>query len=316
MNFQNIILGDIGGTKSRFAILFDLKPEFKNLKIYTNSNYSSFDEVFLEYLQTLRGIKRDILFLASAGPVIKDSAFLTNLSWKISIKEIKKKFSFKRIILVNDLYSLSGCIFYLKNDDIKVLKEGDPYKKYPKAFLAPGTGLGISFLISKNPLKILPSEGGHIPFSPQNYEEIEFIEHLKSKGKAYTYEEALSGKGLSNWYEFYNGKTLTPEEITKKAKEGNKEALRVIKKFFELLGRRCYEISVTFQPFGGIYLAGGVLLALKEFFIQKEFSEIFFENFYYFKHMQEILKKIPIYLILHPFPVLLGALTILHSRLK
>ncbi len=315
---KNIIIGDIGGTKSRFVYLTDLKSEFdsKTTRVYLNSRYSSFEEVFSEYLKEAGIKEKDILFLAVAGPVIKGEALLTNLSWKISAKEIKRKFQLKRIFLVNDLYALSGCVFLLSKNDLKPIKEALFIKNYPKAFLAPGTGLGLSFLISKNPLKILPSEGGHIPFSPQKKEEFEFLKYLKAKNRAQTYEEALSGRGLSNWYDFYTGKELLPEEITERAKSGEKEAHRVIKKFFELLGRRCYEISVSLQPFGGIYLAGGVLEALRDFFEQREIFEIFFENFYFFDHMKRLLEKIPIYLILHPFPVLLGALTILHSRLK
>lgn len=316
MTENYIILGDIGGTKSRFVYLRNLESEFSEIKFYTNSNYSSFEEVFSEYL-TREDIKeRNILFLAVAGPVIKGEAFLTNLSWKISIRDIKKRFQFKKIILVNDLYALSGCMFYLKEGDLKPIKKAHPIKNYPKAFLAPGTGLGISFLISKNPLKILPSEGGHIPFSPQSEEEFEFLKYLKAKNKSQTYEETLSGRGLSNWYAFFTGKELSPQEITNRAKNGEKEALMVIKKFFELLGRKCYEISVSLQPFGGIYLTGGVLDALREFLEQREILQGFYENFYFFEHMKRLIENIPIYLILHPFPVLLGALTILHSQLR
>ncbi|MGC9109329.1 MAG: glucokinase [Caldimicrobium sp.] len=313
---NNIIIGDIGGTKSRFAILSELKPQFENLKVYFNSNYSSFEEVFSEYLKSLRDFKRDILFLAVAGPVIKGVSLLTNLYWKISVKQLKKKFNFRKIFLVNDLYALSGCLFFLRDNDLKIIKSGKSFKSYPKAFLAPGTGLGISFLISKYPLKILPSEGGHIPFSPQNLEELKFLDYLQSIGRPKTFEEALSGKGLSNWYSFYTGKRLTTEEIIEKVKCGEIDAIKVIKKFFELLGRRCYEISVAFLPFGGIFLAGGVLEGLKEFFDSKEFLEEFFKNYYFCEQMKELLEDIPIYLILHPFPVLLGALTILRSQLK
>lgn len=316
MSFKHIVLGDIGGTKSRFCYLFDLTPKFEKVKIYLNSSYSSFEEVFSEYLQVLGGFEREILFLAVAGPVIKGESFLTNLSWKISIKEIKKRFAFKKVILVNDLYALSGCVFHLKEEEVRVLKGGKNFKAYPKAFIAPGTGLGISFLISGNPLKILPSEGGHIPFSPQEKEEFEFLKYLKSKGKTPTFEEALSGRGLSNWYNFYTGKELAPFEITQRAKEGEKAALRVIQKFFELLGRRCYEIAISLQPFGGIYLAGGVLIALKDFLNQEKILESFFKNFYFFTALRDLLEKVPIFLILHPFPVFLGALTILRNRLK
>ncbi|MFN4197372.1 MAG: glucokinase, partial [Caldimicrobium sp.] len=219
-----------------------------------------------------------------------------------------------RVILKNDLYLLAGAIERLNKDELKLIKQGEESKGYPKAFISVGTGLGISFLISKNPLKILPSEGGHSPLS--FWEEKSFFKYLKERKKDVVWEEVLSGRGLENLYEYYFKERKKAEEITDGAKKGQEREVYVIRKFFELLGRKCYEVAVMIEPFGGIYLAGGVIKALFEFLEEEEYKRSFLYNFYFSERLRNLLEALPIYAISHPFPALLGAETILRSLQK
>jgi glucokinase len=310
------IIGDIGGTSSRLALLSLPQNKFNQLKIYKNQDFSNLQEILSIFLKEIGHLDELSLFLALAGPVLAGEVKITNLNWTVKAKDLKKVFPFQRIIMVNDLYALAGSIFQLSKGDILEIKKGKNLKPYPKAFLAVGTGLGIAFLLSKNPLKILASEGGHTPFPAQSREEFEFLENLSHRGLKGTYEEVLSGRALANWYFFYSKERLTPEEISTKAKNGDPLALKVIEKIFSILGRICYEIAVTLQPFGGIYLGGGVLQNLKNFFEDPYFKQRFLEEFYFTEKLRTLLERIPIYLILHPFPGLLGAQTILRSQLK
>lgn len=312
------IIGDIGGTSSRLALLSLDQNKLNHLRVYKNQDFSNLQEVLSCYLEEIKPKISPSLFLALAGPVIKGEVRITNLNWQVKKADLRRLFSFQRVILVNDLYAQAGAIFHLTKEDLFEVKKGKKLRAYPKAFLSVGTGLGMAFLLGKNPLKILASEGGHTPFPVQTLEELRYLEFLVSQGIKATSEETLSGRALSNWYGFYSqGKEKpTPEEVSLRAREGEILALKVLEKIFSLLGRKCYEIAVTLQPFGGIYLGGGVLQNLKEFFAASALKERFLEEYYFSNKLKELLEKIPIYLILHPFPGLLGALTILHSRLK
>jgi len=313
---KEALIGDIGGTKSRLALYSFKDSSFKNLKVFYNKDFSSIEAVLTHYLKEQTQILPETLFLALAGPVLKGKARLTNLGWVVSERSLKKRFPFKRVILVNDLYALAGCVFHLKEEELLLIKEGKREKGAPRAFLAPGTGLGVSFLLSERPLEVLASEGGHTPFAPQRDEELRFIEFLKRFGLAPTYEEALSGKGLTNWYTFFTGLKKPPEEIIQDFHRGEEEAERVVMAFFEILGRKCYEIAVFMQPSGGLYLAGGVIENLKEAFERKDYREAFLENLYFSERLKGLIERIPVFLILHPFPVLLGAQTILRNLLR
>ncbi len=314
----NWIIGDIGGTSSRLALLSLDQNKFNHLRVYKNQEFSNLQEVLSCYLEEIKLRIRPSLFLALAGPVIKGEVRITNLNWQVKKSDLRRLFSFQRVILVNDLYAQAGAIFYLSKEDLFEVKKGKKLRAYPKALLSVGTGLGMAFLLGKNPLKILASEGGHTPFPVQNLEELKFLEFLSSQGIKATFEETLSGRALSNWYSFYSqgSEKLTPEEVSLRAREGDTLALKAVEKIFSLLGRKCYEIAITLQPFGGIYLGGGVLQNLREFLGSSSVKKSFLEEYYFSDKLKNLLEEIPIYLILHPFPGLLGALTILRSRLR
>jgi len=312
------LIADIGGTNSRLTLIKDLNKKFLKLKVYPSKNFKNIYELIKNYFSEINSAKKQnikIAVISVAGPVIKNKAHLTNLEWDVDGSKIKKYFDFEKVILVNDLYGLAASVLLLKKKDLFKIKPEKRTISEPKAFIAPGTGLGEAILVKRNPLIILPTEGGHLSFSPLNSEEWEYLQFLKEKEEELSWEKALSGTAISYWYEFYYKKTLHPKEITKLAKKGDEKAQKVILKFFELLGRKVSQIAFMSIPFGGIYLSGGVLIALKEFFEKQEYKNQFFKGYYINKKMEKILKIFPIYLILYPYPVLLGGLSILRSQL-
>lgn len=313
-----ILLGDVGGTNCRFALVKKRGRKFFYFKIYKSKNFKNLFEIIENYLKEslhLQKEKVELAILAVAGPVFDKEAFLTNLNWKVSSQELEKSFNLKKVLLLNDLEALAGCLNFLKKEELIPLY-GLPVKAFPKAFLSLGTGLGEAVLVKEKPLTLLPTEAGHTFFSPLEEEEWNYLNFLKKKGEELSWESTLSGKGLSLLYEFFYKENKSSEEITSLAKEGKPFAKKVILKFIELIGRKVSQTALTSLPLGGIYLAGGVILGLKQFLMDKEnysfFQKGYLENF----KMRFLLQKIPVYIINHPFPGLLGALSILRNQQK
>ncbi len=310
-----ILIADIGGTKSRLTLVRKNSKKFFELKIYKSKNFKNIYDVVKKYFLDISLKKRpNIAVFSVAGPVIGNQAHLTNLEWKVSKYKLKKIFGFEKVILINDLQALSASILSLKKSEIFNIKSAKSSKKEPKAFIAPGTGLGEAILVKENPLIILPTEGGHIFFSSLDEEEFNYLKFLEKKGEELSWEKALSGKALSYWYEYYFNESLDPEKITALAKDKNPKALKVIKKFFELLGRKISQLAFYSLPEGGIYIAGGVIYALKEFLEIQEFKEAFLKGYFENKKLEKLLEKFSINIIVHPNPCLLGALSILHNQ--
>jgi glucokinase len=312
-----ILIADIGGTNSRLTLVRKKSKNFINLKVYKSKNFKDIYEVVKSYFSEL-DLKKipNVAVIALAGPVIKDQAYLTNLNWKVSKYKLKKLFGFKEVILINDLQALSASIMLLKKSEILNIKGKKTLKKEPKAFIAPGTGLGEAILVKEKPLTILPTEGGHIFFSPLNEEEFKYLKFLEKKGEELSWEKALSGKALSYWYEYYFNEVLPPEKITELARKKDPKALKVIRKFFELLGRKTSQLALYSLPEGGIYIAGGVIQALKEFLEWQEFKEVLLKGYFKNEKLKGLLDNFSLNVILYPNPSLLGALAILHNQQK
>jgi len=313
---MTVVLGDIGGTNTRLCINKAGSKRLLNLRVFKNRNYESFYQLLDEYLVTLpKELFPEFGVFAVAGPVLEGKVRLTNLNWNISCGYLKRRFKLKKVVLVNDLFALAASIVFTGKRYCDSVKSGKKKKRLPKAFIAPGTGLGESILVSTNPLTILPTEGGHIFFAPLSKEEFEYLEFLKTKGEELSWEKAISGPAISFWYEFFWGQVIPPEKVTELAKNGDEKALRVIKKFFELLGKKASQLAFVSLPFGGIYIAGGVSQALKDFFFDPSCKKEFFRGYFLNEKMRHLLENFEINLYLnHPHPVLLGALVIAHSQ--
>lgn len=309
------LLGDIGGTKARLAIYDPVESQIKIQRIFQSREFSSIDHLLTSFLKSVSS-RPEYAILALAGPVIKGKVTMTNLGWKVDSKALKKNFKFKKVTLINDLQAIACSIFLLSDQDLFPARVVESIRKYPKAFMAPGTGLGVSVLVSRNPLRVMATEAGHVLFTPLDDEEWGFSQFLRDKGILPVWEEVLSGRGLSNLYEFFYKKQLSPEEIVSFAMKGDYQARKIVAKYLGLLGRKSYEIALSFEPFGGIFLAGGLILAMKTFLEKEEMRREFFSGYFCNEKLKELLSAIPIFLILHPHPGLLGVQTIVHIQSK
>ncbi len=309
------LIGDIGGTKSRFSLVKGNK--FCKISVYFNKEFKNFYQVLNTYLKerSLSAFERAVF--ACAGPVFKEKVFLPNIGWEIKLSDLKKKlkkFKVKKILLVNDLFALSFSFFSsVFRKYLYFLEKSKPVKKEPALFIAPGTGLGVSAVVNRDCKIVLPTEAGHSFIPVFTQEEKDFTEFLKQKGLEVSLEKFFSGNALSYWYEFYTGESLSGEKICERALKGEKHALKTIEKIISLFGRICAHFAFIFLPYGGIYLAGGLSHGLFPFFKEKKFRNLFFENFYVNPDYKEIFKHFPIALYLHPEPVFLGALSILRN---
>lgn len=308
-----MLVVDVGGTYTKLGILEGKR--IKNLVVYRSKDFRGFHDLLKFYVKTtkIRDFPKEI-YLAVAGPVIENRATLTNLGWKIKEEEIRRKYGFERVFLFNDLFSLALGYRFISRDYIKTIKKGFFKQKLPKVFIAPGTGLGEAVLLGENPTIVVPTEGGHTFFASLEKEEFAFIEFLKEKEEELSWEKALSGPALTRWYEFYFRETLSPEQICEQAKRKDKRALKVIGKVLELLGRKASQSALSFLAYGGIYIAGGLIKGLSSFLEKAEFKDRFLRGFFANLKMEGLLKKFTVRIILHPYPVLLGALAIHHNQ--
>jgi glucokinase len=127
-------------------------------------------------------------------------------------------------------------------------------------------------------------------------------------------ERLLSGPGLINLYnalcELANvpAAPFTPAQITSpRIWEEDARARQATATFCAMLGTMAGNLALTLGARGGIYIAGGIVPKLGDFFAQSEFRARFEAK----GRFRCYLAAIPTFVIARPLPALLGAATLL-----
>ena len=265
---EKVFLLDIGGTNVRYALAEKGKTSIE--KIFKKNIGSESLNKLLEDLLTTESEKVLNIVISAAGPKLDGIIKMTNRSYIIDPNEIKEKFSLKECHLLNDWESIAYGHAYLNQKDCINLinKEVSSYNKN-SLYFGPGTGLGVSILLDDQ--IVISSEYGNTNIGVEELigEDLSKLHHFKS------IEDTLSGKAISKIYEIKTRKNLSAEEIFSQAKNDDLVAKEIIQDFIERLATILSDLTLSFLPGGGIYLAGNLTRSLKDFINTKIFEEKF-----------------------------------------
>ncbi|MBI2649818.1 glucokinase [Candidatus Woesearchaeota archaeon] len=324
-----ILGGDIGGTNTNLGI-FGVKNGFTALLLSFHFKskelkglHHAINEI-LSYMQKNYRIKIAKACIAGAGVVSskRNSIRITKLGWSISNKQLSKSTGLKKILFINDFEAVGYGINMLKKTDVAVVKKSRKIPKAPIVVIGAGTGLGKTTLAYDGHCKSytpLPSEAGHCDFPAQSKLEIEVVDFIKKHRKIkqnVSYEQVVSGIGLENIYLFLRRKgKIKPTKYTKEA-DNAKNKPQVISKYRKI-DETCRKTFAIFKnayakfaancaldalPYAGIYIAGGIAPKNKDIF-----GAGFAKTFEKCHERSDVLKKIPIYLVLNYNVGLLGS---------
>jgi glucokinase len=331
------VLGvDIGGTNTNLVIA---GIRNKNPTLLFSLNFKSQElpslipavKETISFANKTYRIYIDNAVIGAAGVVSSshDAATLTNVPWDISKKRLLENTSLSSVYIMNDFQMIGYGINMLNpknNDDLFLVKPGwgeSSASIATKAILGAGTGLGKSILVYDEHFDAhipIPSEGGHEDFPMQNEFEIKlatFIKKLRNIKQPLSYEEVLSGRGIEVIYQFLRNTqqfkvSKYTEEIDattdkaplisnyKEKDETCKETFRLFTRFY---GRCAKNFVLDSLARGGLYIAGGIASKNKEIFMTKDFINEFVNA----HQRSEVLKKIPVYIIVNYDVSLYGA---------
>lgn len=312
---------DIGGTKTLWTIWEDSQViDRGTVSTNTITDFTMFIKTLADDFTAARPRdKITHLSFALAGPITDDKLELTNTGQIIDLTEMRAAFPDTKIIFLNDLESLAHSIEHLTEPDQLALfrSVASSDAKGAKAVLSLGTGLGVA-AVSREGI-VIPSEGGHIDFSPNGEKQKMIYDRLSKQYGHVSYERLLSGQGLSNIFsiildEQESGgsdaiacrprQKMHPAQITALARSGNRTAKEAFRIFSEILGAACGNYALVYNASGGIYIGGGMIPKILTL-IDKEV----FENAYLNKgRFKDFLDNIPVYVIIDETAPSLGAM--------
>jgi glucokinase len=323
MNYseQRIVLaGDIGGTKTNLGLFAQGqdRPEMLAMESYSSGHATGLSELITRFLDAHpRSISAACFGIA--GPVIDGRSKATNLPWEVSEAEIKLKFNWEEVSLINDLAATAVAVPLLQERELKALNSA-PAQSGNIGLVAPGTGLGVSFLVRVDgKLHPLPSEGGHVDFSPTNEDEVELWRNLRDSWDHVSVERLASGPGIFAIYSWLKKrdnheepawliekmKLSDPPAVISEAAlvEKLEPCVKTLELFASILGAVAGNLALTGMTTGGMYLGGGIVPQILPILEKSNFMIAFTDK----GRFKDLLSKIPVYVILNDKAALMGA---------
>jgi glucokinase len=286
---------------------------------YKSADYPSLKAVVAEFLSDARE-KVELAVFGVAGPVVGGKSTTTNLPWTISEDQLRERLDLKKVKLLNDLEATAYGVIQLGDEDLVTLNEARP-RSGTKGVIAPGTGLGEAIILYKEgQYHVLPSEGGHTDFGPNNLFEIELLRHLLGRFGHVSYERICSGMGLPLIYDYLKENRYAPELpemaealaqaadptpiIVEKAMAHECElSIAALNSFVSILGAEASNLALKVMATGGIYVGGGIPPRI----LSKLKDGTFMAAFVNKGRFADTLSQIPVHVILNPKTALLGA---------
>ena len=222
-----ILLADIGGTNARFRWLS--KGKISPLFTCCCDNFKSVYDLISYFVQQNK-YKLSGIVLAGAGPVNNGFLRWTNRpKWQVSEKELKKKYSLKKVLVVNDVQA--------QGEGLKKLYKCDQNS----ILMTAGTGLGGCFILNG---KVISGEVGQIKTE-----------------SGLKIEKTVSGKGIVYLYHCFGGdkKINSAHQIDDLRQGKDKIAVKTYQTFYQKWGQFSAQLATAFCAKGGVFLWGGLI---------------------------------------------------------
>ena len=306
---MSILLADIGGSKSRFALAGS--SGITSPVVVDNDTFAGFEGAIAHFLDG-SAVRPERATLAIAGPVDGEEIMLTNRPWRARRSRLMERFGFADIRILNDFEALAWALPKLAGADLRPLGKATTVQQGVQLVIGPGTGLGVAALLPANGRPyVLASEGGHGMFGPQAADEFALFAWIAGECGSVCAETILSGRGLMRLQRALAPALAheTPEALVARALAGEPSAQATARLFLRLLGRFAGSMALTFKALGGVYIAGGIARALAPLFDEPHFRNAFEAHPPY----EAMLAEVPTWLITCPEPGLIGCAVVANS---
>ncbi|MEB0137204.1 glucokinase [Actimicrobium sp. CCC2.4] len=312
------LLADIGGTNARFAL--ERAPgQIEAIRVLRCADHAEFAIAVEAYLVEIGQPTVRHAAIAIANPVQGDEIKMTNHHWAFSIEATRRRLNFDTLLIVNDFTALAMSLPHLEQTHLSPVGQGTSRPGGVIGLVGAGTGLGVGGLIpTAGRWLALGSEGGHVTFSPADERELAVLQYCWKTWPHVSAERLVSGPGIVLIYQALaarNGVAAAPlgtPEIIQRALAGTDAlCLEVVDCFCGMLGTVASNVAVTLGTLGGIYIGGGVVPHLGEYFARSSFRTRFEDK----GRFGDYLGQIPTFVITAPYPAFVGVAAILSEHL-
>ena len=313
------LLADIGGTNARFG-LQTAAGRIDAIWVAECAAYPTLGAAIVQYLSqpatvAAGGYQAREAGIAIANPIDGDAVRMTNHHWAFSVEAICSQFSLKSLHVVNDFTALARSVPFLSAQHRVQVGGGETRERGVIGLIGAGTGLGVSGLVPAGKDWVaLDSEGGHGTFAAVSEREIAIVRQAQQRYGHVSAERLVSGPGIRLIYEVLAERAGaapqaigTPQIIERGLRGECLVCIETLETFCEMLGTIAGNVALTLGARGGMYIGGGIVPRLGEFFERSGFRA----RFEHKGRFSGYLSQIPTYVITADYPALIGMSVIL-----
>lgn len=315
-----ILAGDVGGTKTLLGLFSGRpsRPEPIAVQSFPTTSYPDLSQVISAFAnhERVRGTRVQAAAFGVAGPVLGQTATLTNVPFRIDAGEIGRAFEIPRVRLLNDLQAMAYSVTALADSEVHVLQAGEQRPSGNIGLIAAGTGLGEA-AVYRTPAGLFPAptEAGHGDWAARNERDIVVLRALIARFGRAQVEDVLSGPGLVNLHRITHqdhactaidddtnphAAALISNAALERRCAGCVEALDI---FVSAYGAEAGNLALRTVATGGLFVGGGIAPKIMAALIDGRFMRAFLDK----QPFKEMLSKVPVKIILNQDAALLGA---------
>ena len=313
---MDVVSVDIGGTHARFALAVVEQGRVVSLAEPTTlktAEHASLQTAWQAFAAAQPRPLPPAAAFSIASPITGDMIRLTNNPWIIRPSLIPERLGADRYTIVNDFAAVGHAVAQVPETDFVHLS--GPDTPLPAEGITtvcgPGTGLGVAQVLRlrDGSYRVLATEGGHIDYAPLDTIEDAMLQRLRKTFNRVSAERICSGPGIVAIYETLaalEGRAVVVKDdrtIWAEALDGGDAlALAALDRFCLALGAVAGDLALA-QGGGGVVIAGGLGLRIKDRLLRSGFGERFVAK----GRFRQMMAGLPVKLITHPQPGLFGA---------
>lgn len=314
---MTLLVADIGGTSARMALAGTNDDALEAVEVVPCSDFPSAEHCLHDYLECHGSADPSHLVIAAAGPVRDGQVAFTNSTWVLDEPALQHAFHGATARVINDFEAIAEALPALGPEHLRQIGDaGLPVASgasFTVALLGPGTGLGAGGLLRRGEATLpLPSEAGHTDFAATDAEQRALLEHIAAAGGQVSGDRLLSGPGLELLHATRRtlagdgGARLSAAGIFEQSAAGDATCRDTLSLYARLLGQGAGDLVLTLAAWQGLFLAGGVLQRHPDALDVAAFRAGFEAK----GPHAALMAKVPVALVTHPWPGLLGAAVI------
>ena len=304
-----VLVGDFGGTNARFGWVRSAGAPLSDVSSMLCAEFPRPEDAARSYLDRLQpDAPPSRAAIAIAGAVAGGPVKVTNSHWILEREAFARHIGSRAIDVFNDFEAIALLLPYLTPRDYRVVGAATPSLDHAMGVIGPGTGLGVGGIVPVRGggWQSWCGEGGHATLAAATDYHLQILAAARKSHPHVSAERLVSGIGLPSLQSAVAeveglalDRPMRAEEIcTLGADRTDRLCERTMEAFCSLLGCVAGNLALTLGARGGLFIAGGIVPRLGDFFVQSGFRQHFESKGRYADYLRAI--STPVITAAHP----------------